>query len=58
MDICSVRDTFACCLLFPWDDGGSLFVQDKAQEGGVDVEAAIVSNEAQFLEFVHEEIYA
>jgi len=31
-------------------------VQGDAQEGSVDMEPAIVLNEAQFLEFVHEEI--
>src|ERR1700692_3601362 len=31
-------------------------VEDNAQEGRVDVETAIVPNEAQFPEFVHEEI--
>jgi hypothetical protein len=33
-----------------------LLVQDNIQEGSVDMESAIISNEAQFLEFVHEEI--
>jgi hypothetical protein len=31
-------------------------VQDNTQEGSVDVDPAIVMNEAQFPEFVHEEI--
>jgi hypothetical protein len=31
-------------------------VENNAQEGSVDVETAIVLNEAQFLEFIHEEI--
>src|ERR1700674_4009518 len=35
-----------------WD----LLVQDNTQEGSVDMEPAIVSNEAQFLEFIHEKI--
>ena len=34
----------------------SLLVQDNTQEGSVDVETAIVFNEAQFLEFIHEKI--
>ena len=33
-----------------------LLVQDNIQEGSVDMEPAIVSNEAQFLEFIHEKI--
>jgi hypothetical protein len=33
-----------------------LFVQDNTQEGSVDVETAIVLNEAQLPEFVHEEV--
>ena len=33
-----------------------LLVQDNTQEGSVDMKPAIVLNEAQFLEFVHEEI--
>ena len=34
----------------------NLLVQDNTQEGRVDVQPAIVPNEAQFLEFIHEEI--
>jgi hypothetical protein len=34
----------------------SLIVQDNAQEGNVDVEPATVLNEAQLLEFIHEQI--
>src|ERR1019366_7430367 len=33
-----------------------LLVQDKTQEGSVDVETSVVLNEAQFPEFIHEEI--
>jgi hypothetical protein len=33
-----------------------LLVQDNIKEGSVDMEPAIVSNEAQFLEFIHEKI--
>ena len=33
-----------------------LLVQDNTQQGRVDVDAAIVLNEAQFLEFAHEKI--
>ena len=31
-------------------------MQDNTQEGSVDMQPAIVLNEAQFLEFIHEEI--
>jgi len=34
----------------------SLLVQDNAQEGIVDLDLAVVSNEAQFPELVHEQI--
>src|SRR6202051_422034 len=33
-----------------------LLMQDNTQEGSVDVEPAIVLNESQFLEFIHEKI--
>jgi hypothetical protein len=33
-----------------------LFVQDNTQEGTVDLKYAIVMNEPQFLEFIHEKI--
>src|ERR1700692_1896696 len=33
-----------------------LLAQDNIQEGSVDMEPAIVFNEAEFLEFVHEKI--
>ena len=36
----------------------SSLVQDNTQERSVDMETAIVPNEAQFLEFIHEEIDA
>ena len=32
------------------------FVQDNTQKGSVDLKPAIVVNEAQFLEFIHEKI--
>jgi hypothetical protein len=35
---------------------GRLFVQDHTEEGTVDVKPAIVTNEAQFPELIHEEI--
>ena len=35
-----------------------LLMQDNTQQGRVDVNPAIVLNEAQFLEFIHEKIYA
>jgi hypothetical protein len=34
-----------------------LLVQDNTQEGRINVDAAVVLYEAQFSEFVHEEIY-
>jgi hypothetical protein len=34
-----------------------LLVQDNTQEGFVDLKSAIVMNEAQFPEFVHEQIH-
>ena len=34
-----------------------LLVQNDAKEGIVNVKSAIVVNEAQFLEFSHEEVY-
>jgi hypothetical protein len=37
-------------------EGSRLLVQDNTQQGRVDVDPAIVLNEAQFLEFIHEEI--
>jgi hypothetical protein len=33
-----------------------LLVQDNTQEGSIDVKTSIVLNEAQFPEFIHEEI--
>jgi hypothetical protein len=35
---------------------GSLLVEDNTQEGIVDLDLAVVSDEAQFSEFVHEQI--
>jgi hypothetical protein len=32
------------------------FVQDNTQEGSVDVQAAVVPDESEFPEFVHEKI--
>jgi hypothetical protein len=37
-------------------ESGSLLVQDNTQEGRIDVDLAVVLDEAQFSEFVHEEI--
>ena len=37
-------------------ESSSLFVQDNTQEGIVDVDLAVVFDEAQFPEFVHEKI--
>jgi hypothetical protein len=37
-------------------ENASLLVQDNAQEGRIDVDLAVILNEAQFPEFVHEEI--
>jgi hypothetical protein len=37
---------------------GCLFVQDYAQERSVDLKSAVVLDEAQFPEFVHEKIDA
>src|SRR5712692_2351281 len=34
-----------------------LFVQDNTQEGSIDVQAAVVTNETQFPEFVHEKTH-
>ena len=34
----------------------ALLVQDNIQKGSVDMEPAVISNEAQFLEFIHEKI--
>ena len=33
-----------------------LLMQDNTQEGSVDMQPAIILNEAQFLEFIHEKI--
>jgi hypothetical protein len=41
---------------FPWRESSSLLVQDNTQEGIVDVDLAVVFDEAQFPEFVHEKI--
>ena len=35
---------------------GALIVEDNTQERTVDVKAAVVPDETQFLEFVHEEV--
>jgi hypothetical protein len=37
--------------------GQSSIVQDNAQKGTVDLESAIVVNEAQFPEFIHKKIH-
>jgi hypothetical protein len=37
-------------------ESGSLLVQDNTQEGRIDVDLAVILDEAQFPEFVHEEI--
>src|SRR5690242_4212774 len=34
-----------------------LLVQNNAQEGRIDVEAAVISNKSQLSEFSHEEVY-
>src|ERR1700722_5897998 len=48
------RHFCVCCFLRA--EGGSLLVQDNSQEGRIDVNTAVVGNEAQSPEFVHEEI--
>ena len=55
MDICALRDIVAFCSLFR-EAKTNLVVQDNTQEGIVDVDLAVVCDEAQFLEFVHEQI--
>ena len=40
------------------DRGSSSFVQNNSQQGFVDLDFSVVFDEAEFSEFVHEEIYA
>jgi hypothetical protein len=38
--------------------GGGLIVEDNIQERTVDVKLAVILDETQLLEFVHEEVYS
>jgi len=42
----------------PYGVKANLVVQDNTQKRGVNVESAVVLDESQFSEFVHEEIHA
>ena len=39
-------------------EGWPSVVEDDAQQGAIDLKAAVVLDEAHFLELIHEEIYA
>jgi hypothetical protein len=53
----AVMNSYLETCQFPKRAKVGLLVQDDTEEGAVDLKPAIVMNEAQFPEFVHEEVY-